>query len=729
MSVAYQSLKAPETRFDDDDAFSDDSIQNSPSLENGPQFDPPVASNSDTLLGKYYQDEEYEDEIYGGPEANSSYQQIDGGNPYYNDNNDTLHSGKSYGRDYTTNLTKRDGIRATLSPIIEPPSELMPSQMSEADVGDTSNNSFQNEPLTTNKVGPPSSLRTDDMSPHSNLTFGRVRGSPTRSLISPSFRAPSGGTIISEPSRPHDFHVNRTDNNLYRSSNSEQNIDTGDNDEDTLPFDETTRSSSPGISVNAMRFVNKNNRVMTNNTFENYRRKADLGRGISTSVRRSPSRQSNTSPTREVDITRSNTRIEHNIPEDEEFEDDDEKEQKKKAARLRQEQDARMSLYRQSMMKIIGTATSEGDSEGLSQSSVRALNMDKKVSVDQSGGDDDGDADLLDDIPLSVLQAHNFPKSTRSKTPPVQSINSHSHDDRPINGNHSVRSEPLGRINNEVGNRSSIASSRMMPNVEIPSHRKMHGEPGTPGTPSSQIFGNKNHMLSRGLIGEISREEDMRRRRHTIGYGIDLSNDTPTTHIPKPEPSPSIKDEGLQDKLDLVIQMLAKLTPQNSPLLNSDAPFVNPGIHQRAPSIYSTRSHDNYLNSQQTPQYLNSPGNLGIGQFSPVPFPPPSLPPTFNPESAMNPNESSSFYQRPMSYVGRNPGLNRPSQMRVVNRPADNDEQDDDAQLERIKEEREKLKMKWIQKTEELKEPPVENPEGQIDESFDFKENLTSEPE
>lgn len=718
MSVAYQPLKAPEKHFDDG-TYSDDSIQNSPTLENGPQFDPPATPSIDSPTSPYYQDDEYEDQIYGEPSestSNGTYQQIEGGNPYYND---TLRSNQSYGGDHFNNFNSRDLSRAKLPPIIEPPSELMPS-FTGAEMGDLSNNSFQNEPLTTSKPGPPSSLRTDDMSPHSKLNFDRTRGAPRRSLISPSFRAPSGGTIISEPTRPNDFQANSIYKKSQRRPNNDTENELDDNDGDTLPFDLTTRSATQDMPVNTTRYSDGLNRVMTSNTFENYKRKADVGRESSIRNAVSPSRQNSVSPVHQVDISRSNTRIEHGIPDDSEFEDQDEKQQKKKAAKLRQEQDARMSLYRQSMMKIIGTSAGDGDVDGLSKSS-QALNVSKRISVDQDDNDDDDD-DLLDDIPLSILQAHRFPKGTHSRTPAPQTPTSHSREDLSVIGRQSVNSEPL---RSEVGVRASIASSRMLPNVES-THRRPPGAPGTPGASLSHIFGNKDSMLSRGLIGEISREEDMRRRRHTIGYGVDLSNNTQTTHTIAPKLSESIKDEGLQDKLDLVIQMLAKLTPQNSPLPAANPSMTNPGIHQRAPSIYSTLSHDNYLSPQQTPHNFASPGNFGIGQFSPVPFPPPSLPNTFIPESATNPNGSSSFFQRPMSYTAGNSGLNRPSQMRTVNGPVNDDDYDDEAQMQKLKEEREKLKEKWIKKSEV---PEAENPQNQedeiVDESFDFKDHVS----
>lgn len=104
------------------------------------------------------------------------------------------------------------------------------------------------------------------------------------------------------------------------------------------------------------------------------------------------------------------------------YDDDDQLERDRQAAKQRRRQEAKLVVYRQTMMKVTGeqpsdlpTGLPKAGRPAFDRMSQSTPNLFKHSSVDLSlqankpPSDDDDD----DDVPLGVLQAHGFPSKTR----------------------------------------------------------------------------------------------------------------------------------------------------------------------------------------------------------------------------------------------------------------------------------------------------------------------------
>ena len=101
----------------------------------------------------------------------------------------------------------------------------------------------------------------------------------------------------------------------------------------------------------------------------------------------------------------------------EDYDEDDEAERTAEMTKQRRKQEAKLSVYRQQMMKVTGErnlpslqVTPNGGSPGLSKRVSATSLKDKLNSSGKSSGDEDED----DDIPLGILAAHGFPSKERA---------------------------------------------------------------------------------------------------------------------------------------------------------------------------------------------------------------------------------------------------------------------------------------------------------------------------
>lgn len=114
------------------------------------------------------------------------------------------------------------------------------------------------------------------------------------------------------------------------------------------------------------------------------------------------------------------------------YDDDEEEEKEKEAAKQRRKQEAHLTVYRQTMMKVTGE-TNSGRQSSLGQTldpratpSPNGFNNRMShltIGTQQSGKSSGEDEDEDEDVPLGILAAHGFPNKNR---PPAQLIQSSS---------------------------------------------------------------------------------------------------------------------------------------------------------------------------------------------------------------------------------------------------------------------------------------------------------------
>lgn len=440
-------------------------------------------------------------------------------------------------------------------------------------------------------------------------------------------------------------------------------------DEDTLPFEATTRiqSDRPQSMVN---LPGLSGPVMSSEAFDNYRKSVGSLKMLQKAAKTPRNKDGvdddeNDGDSDDEDEDRS---IRSGLLKDDDAVEENAKEQRRKSAVMRQEQDARMSLYRQKMKKIVGHA-SPGDHRSIVYDDVPA---------------DHDDQEIMDDIPLSILQAHGFPRASPRRASPGPET---PRLDAPRTQTMSSRSSSPGRP-------LSMASLRMLTQ---PARQSI--TPTGLASPLPSVFGDNKHLTTRGLVGEISREEDIKRRRQTFGY----------TNVPSSTTHHNPELFEMQTKLDQVINLLSTLSPngQLSGLAGQQqlgaGQSVQAGSYMGAPSIAApslTQASVNSLPSHAyrrapsirsgmsqsvRPQSLGASYNLSSGQY-PSPMPPLQTPAMGN-------------WMGPPAHTARGgpapqKGANRPARMRIIQNDPKEDE-DDEKEWQEILEKRRALKDEW----------------------------------
>lgn len=144
------------------------------------------------------------------------------------------------------------------------------------------------------------------------------------------------------------------------------------------------------------------NKVMTPQQFERYRREQELNRAVA-------SQGDNDASDEEAD----------------DYEDDDEIERNKQLATQRRKQEAHLAVYRQQMLKVTGEQPNEIKSPGLrgsmDRTGVSTPDLQNRASTfeinfEKPSDDGKGSEDEDEDVPLGVLAAHGFPSKTRPPT-------------------------------------------------------------------------------------------------------------------------------------------------------------------------------------------------------------------------------------------------------------------------------------------------------------------------
>lgn len=240
-------------------------------------------------------------------------------------------------------------------------------------------------------------------------------------------------------------------------------------EDDALPFEVTKATASQGRQrMSALPRISTGI-VMSKENFDTYRRSLDVMRQGSL--------------VRSGSTTQGNPDLDPNQDENDDI-NPDERERKRQAAKVRQQQEARMSVYRQSMTKLIGEAAPHAP----------AISSNHCSKSSRDADDLSDDDDIMDDVPLSILQAHGFPKkssATRKKQ-----------DSTP-----SLLSGPA-KLDMVRGPAASTTGARP------PSLRPARG------LGFSNVFGDTGtRSIDRGLIGEIAKEEEAKRKRQSFPWG------------------------------------------------------------------------------------------------------------------------------------------------------------------------------------------------------------------
>ena len=169
--------------------------------------------------------------------------------------------------------------------------------------------------------------------------------------------------------------------------------------EDDLSFQEMARSAAQyeAGDYNAVPAApsSKGKKVMTPAEFEQYKEDKERYRISSESSRTDDSDNSSV----------------------EDYDEDDEAERTAEMTKQRRKQEAKLSVYRQQMMKVTGERnlpslqpSPNGGSPGLSKRVSSTSLKDKQNTGSKSSGDEDED----EDIPLGILAAHGFPSKDRA---------------------------------------------------------------------------------------------------------------------------------------------------------------------------------------------------------------------------------------------------------------------------------------------------------------------------
>lgn len=198
----------------------------------------------------------------------------------------------------------------------------------------------------------------------------------------------------------------------------------------------------------------------------------------------------------------------------------------RQSVRMRMNQDAHLSVYRQKMMKLTGQNQSF-----TAQNRPHSAFVTSSVDL-MAGGEDDDEDDEYDNVPLGILRAHGFPTGqhplgtghSMGKTAKpgdslsVSNLNLSSGGGAGMgSGLDSPRPATLGYPGSGGGETRSIHSVDAL-SLNGPSNRRSFA---TLGNRRSILFGqNELTGAPRGLIGEIAREEEARmRRRSMAGLG------------------------------------------------------------------------------------------------------------------------------------------------------------------------------------------------------------------
>lgn len=525
-------------------------------------------------------------------------------------------------------------------------------------------------------------------------------------------------TFNSSPQPPNSMLIKKS----FEPEKNTETVLLEEDEDDVLPFSTTKQMAWSGRPQSTVRLAQNSGQIMTKETFDNYRKSISsvgmLKRMSSTGSFRSEknvSRRKNADggSVDDVDVKSLESLEESEYLEKEEHAHEQDK--KRASAKLRQQQDARMSVYRQRMKRIVGGSS---DPALAPDHSMRFAGAES--SFVDLGDEDSGSEDLMDDIPLSILQAHGFPKSRRKSS---SSVSTQRLSSSVVLGSPKLRTQStsLGPVPTFRISMLSQSSVPIESGSLAPTSHNLRGS-SYPELPA--VFGNKSSIGTRGLINVIAEEEELRKRRHTFGYGSAMPQTSSRVRslagAPRGsgQPQPHRSDD-MQTKLDQVLSLLSTMSPSSTTQANlgSSSPGFQPGnpwsipsqMNQRAPSIHSAYS-------AQTTHYRDTyrGHRFAIPGEYVQDFPPQLYMEGTSSIHPMHPSHSSSFVRHMPSLpaMSSQPNLfrgsqaftrsasNRPSRIRVV-KNSNAEEEDDEAEWQKLMEQRKLLREQW-KTTEEV---------------------------
>jgi hypothetical protein len=391
--------------------------------------------------------------------------------------------------DYHDQLVVEENRPATVSLLAENPPKSPPPLPPKKSL---------NSPVRVQKLRGRSSMTFSKQLVFSREEISQLPGTTSNSLVPASFSSSSAAS-------PNNKRVSQAE-------------DESDLENDTLlPFSTTVMPPPPpppppeeyihgGAHPRSLLLPNSSNKVMTRSQFDNYR-KSVIGLGSSM----------------DDDATTNDGTNSHGSDEDDDDDDDDdeltknlrdkfgEDSEKMNTMRMRLKQDAHLSVYRQKMTKVAASHSNGGLSSYVRpQSMVMGNNFGGGVTPGLSGIDDDSDDDEYDDVPLGILKAHGFPSSSNRLKPtmsqpnltmaaeePGPNVLYQRHNTAPVGDTASIRSSFSGGVQQQQ---------------QVPKDSDLRGRPPLPN-----VFANPTQVMSRGLVGEIAREEEARIKRRSFG--------------------------------------------------------------------------------------------------------------------------------------------------------------------------------------------------------------------
>lgn len=378
-------------------------------------------------------------------------------------------------------------------------------------------------------------------------------------------------------------------------------------DDESLPFAATRQMASRG-RVRSLLPEIRTGIVMSNEKFENYRK--------SLSSLEMVNRQNSVV-----------SKVDEGESEDEENEEElDERNRKKALALARQQQEAHLAVHRQKMNKMTGNQ------------------VQNTTTLDAIEADDD---DIMEDVPLSILRAHGFPKTLRKPQPSPPRANS-------------AEITPM-----------SAGSGGADP----------YGPPssGSAKPPLPSVFGDKQ-VTGRGLVAEIAREEEAKRQRQLRNSSTLLAlNESRFDDARSITPSSM---NGL---------MQGEYQPQQTQSVPNGGLGQNQ-LRELQAQIQQMNEMQFQLYSQLTgaPPMSRSQSNF-FGQQSMYGMPYTSRPASLR---SYNPHVATPHTPTFSGDMGRfsMPETNMPRRMRAVE---DEDDEDDDEAWRKMMEKRQTLRAEW----------------------------------
>lgn len=301
----------------------------------------------------------------------------------------------------------------------------------------------------------------------------------------------------------------------------------------------------------------------------------------------------------------------------------DENNSYRQSVRMRMNQDAHLSVYRQKMMKLTG--------QNLSLSNNRPYSAFVNSSVDlvNAGAEEDEDDDEYDNVPLGILRAHGFPTGgshhfARNSTVPATP--------RPLGESQSVSNLNLGQSSPRpatVGYPGSAGGGGGGGAYETMSLRSMDVK-SLNGTSNLRAFGNRRSAIfshneltgaPRGLIGEIAREEEARMKRRSMaglggylrsssttnlagaggasGGGVPTSPSAQSLNGVSPSSGSATKPDAIQMQLQQMMQMQYQMLAQMQGA-QPHGQHGHGGSPQLSPGLFGVGGHVQHRPSQST---------------------------------------------------------------------------------------------------------------------------------